>query len=42
MRSDLGTHFQLDDFYLVCDDGGFVTLVEGGIEHLNSIVVKLI
>lgn len=39
---DLGAHLKLDDFYPVCDDWGLVAFVEGSIEHLDCIVVKLV
>jgi len=38
----LRSHFQLDDLDFVCYDGRFVSLVEGGVEHLDGIVVKLV
>lgn len=40
IRTYLLAHFELDDFDTVCDDGGFVALVKGGVEHLASIAVK--
>lgn len=39
---DLSAHRELDDLYLVRDDPGLVALVEGGVEHLGSIDVKLV
>lgn len=38
----LSTHLELDDLYLVSDDGGLVALVEGSVEHLDCIVVELV
>lgn len=41
-RTHLRSHFKFYDFNLVSDDWRFVTLVEGVIEHLDSICVKLV
>lgn len=38
----LSTHLQLDDLDLVSDDRRFVTLVQGCIEHLDCICMKLV
>lgn len=40
--ADLGAHLEFDDLYLVGDDWGLIALVEGGVEHLNGIVVELV
>lgn len=39
-KTYLLAHFKLDDLNAVCDNGRFVALVEGGVEHLASIAVK--
>ena len=38
----LRTHLQLNDLNPICYDRGLVTLVEGGLEHLDGICVELI
>ena len=40
IRTCLLAHFELDNFNAVCDDGRFVALVKGGVEHLASIAVE--
>lgn len=40
--TNLGSHFQLYDLYLVCYNRGLVALVEGIVKHLYRIVVELI
>jgi len=37
----LGAHLQFDDLDLVCNDGGFATLIESIIEHVNCVGVEL-
>ena len=39
---DLSSHLELYDLDFVCNNGGFVALVEGCIEHLDCIVVELV
>jgi len=41
-NTHLSAHLELNDFYLVSDDGRLVALVEGIIEHLDGIGVKLV
>ena len=41
-ETDLSTHLELDHLDLVGYDGRLVALVEGGIEHLDGIGVKLV
>lgn len=38
----LSTHFQFDHLDLVSDYWGFIPLVQRVVEHLDSIVVKLV
>jgi hypothetical protein len=40
--TNLSAHLELNYFYPVRDDWGFVTLVEGRVEHLYGIVVELV
>lgn len=40
--SHLGTHLEFYHLDFVRNNWGFVALVEGGIEHLDGIVVELV
>lgn len=42
MIIDLSSHLELYDLDFVCNNRRFVALVEGRIEHLYRIVVKLV
>lgn len=41
-KTYLSPHLKLHDLYLISDDRRLVTFVKGGIEHLDSIGVKLV
>lgn len=41
-RTDLCAHLQLYDLDLICDDWWFGALVEGGVEHFDSIGMELV
>ena len=41
-RTHLGAHLQLYNLDLVCDDWGFGALVEGGVEHFDSVGMELV
>lgn len=41
-RTDLCAHLQLYDLDLICDDWWFGALVEGGVEHFDSVCMELV
>jgi hypothetical protein len=42
MRSHLGAHLKFYNLDFIRNNRGFIALVEGGIEHLDGIVVELV
>jgi hypothetical protein len=40
--TDLEAHLEFDDLDGICEDGGLLSLVEGCVEHLHGICMKLL